>query len=43
MGGSVDMQIKQKEEKLVEQYYHSFQSVEVKQIEEILEVLCQYS
>ena len=39
----MDMQIKRKEAKLVEKYYHSFQSVEVKQIEEILEVLCQYS
>ncbi|XP_039787831.1 protein STIP1 homolog [Panicum virgatum] len=35
MGGNVDMQIKRKEAKLVEKYYHSFQSVEVKQIEEI--------
>lgn len=34
MGGNVDMQIKRKKAKLVEQYYHSFQSVEVKQIED---------
>ena len=39
----MDMLIKQKEAKLVEKYYHSFQSVEVKQIEEIHGVLCQYS